>query len=470
MQPPQPPRPAAVRRQRGGNNGPPQPPNAAVPFAGPFMPPNAQWHDPFGPIHNAAGRLIASTAWIVTWRVAPDVRPSIYHPGPPPQQRIAVGNGTITYITGQYEVGPNGGAGPNPFAVPGIPGGHWQLYLETSVRVTAPAIVQALNWNPALVWMSPRYGTQDEAIAYTRKEETRWVDPDGDIDGSVEEGRRHPPAVHEQWQRADAVLREGGGLDALVDQYGPNGEAWGLRMAMTYTNGAEKMQALFKRRQHPPPLQRPNIQIIVKYGSSRTGKSHAVHAEAAAKGQAVYQVVDNCRFDGINDPEPHKIILFEEFDSEPPITQLLKWTDKYKVPLNVKYGHDFPHWETVYFTSNHHPSTWYPNAKKQHRIALLSRINKIEEYTQKYTPAVEAMAPELLEARAALEAQVDAETQQLAAPPPSPRHPHIAAPSWINNKNSSVDVDTMELAKALLEGPKCLTEKAKKKLRERLGL
>lgn len=122
------------------------------------------------------------------------------------------------------------------------------------------------------------------------------------------------------------------------------------------------------------PSTRAPRRIIVKWGPPDTGKTHAVQQEVAAAEQYVYQVHgNNCRFEDI--AERYQIVHFENFDSEPPIGNLLDWlyTDR-------------PHWSIVYFTSRHHPATWYPDANPAQRTALVACIHQMEHYTSKTTP------------------------------------------------------------------------------------
>jgi len=66
-------------------------------------------------------------------------------------------------------------------------------------------------------------------------------------------------------------------------------------------------------------------------------------------------------------------IVFDDFYGEVRYSDLLDIMDGYQQMVNVKYGHRFAQWTTVYFTSNLPPEDWYRSQFPEGISPALSR-------------------------------------------------------------------------------------------------
>ncbi|KAH0488714.1 MAG: hypothetical protein KVP17_005284, partial [Porospora cf. gigantea B] len=89
-------------------------------------------------------------------------------------------------------------------------------------------------------------------------------------------------------------------------------------------------------------------EIVILFGNTGTGKTSTARAEANG---AIYQVFNPRWFDGFEDGH-HQTILFDEFNGQMPIEELLQLTDRWPVTREIKGGTTFVNPGKVIFTSN----------------------------------------------------------------------------------------------------------------------
>lgn len=137
-----------------------------------------------------------------------------------------------------------------------------------------------------------------------------------------------------------------------------------------YRNGLKDIAAVALKRQ---TKEFRKIEVIALVGDTETGKTREAMESAEYKIEG-----GNLQWwDGYNG---EKTICIDEYDSQIPITQLLNLLDGYQLRLSVKGSFTYANWNKVYITSNVHPEDWHPNAKPEHRAAMLRRITTIKSF------------------------------------------------------------------------------------------
>lgn len=121
---------------------------------------------------------------------------------------------------------------------------------------------------------------------------------------------------------------------------------------------------------HCTPSFRDNIQVVVYYGPTGTGKTHRAWREAMITGDPYIKNPNTKWWDGYRGQQN---VIIDEFAGRIDISYLLTWLDRYPLICEIK-GYSMP-LEAIRFwiTSNLHPTEWYPEAKPNHLDALLRR-------------------------------------------------------------------------------------------------
>lgn len=124
-------------------------------------------------------------------------------------------------------------------------------------------------------------------------------------------------------------------------------------------------------------------EVIIYYGKSGTGKTRRVFEENN-KDKIYKTMVSNgtLYLDGY-EPNYHEIVLFDDFYGGIKWTELLQLMDRYPHRCHLKGSSVQWKPKKIYFTSNTHPSEWYPNQSKNpvKWEAFTRRIDKIENFT-----------------------------------------------------------------------------------------
>lgn len=136
--------------------------------------------------------------------------------------------------------------------------------------------------------------------------------------------------------------------------------------AIRYSTGILRLQTLYRPLREGPP------QLWCLWGKTGTGKTKRVWEFADVSKLWVHP--GDRWFDGY---DCHPAVLFDDYDGGWfKITYLLKLIDRYPFQVPVKGAYTWWTPKTIYFTANHHPKEWYPNAKPEHVKALLRRFNE----------------------------------------------------------------------------------------------
>jgi hypothetical protein len=132
---------------------------------------------------------------------------------------------------------------------------------------------------------------------------------------------------------------------------------------------------------YTPKLIRDVPQVELYIGPTGTGKTHL--ACNSAPDDDVY--LKDCDLDYWDGYNGQKTVVFDEFagkSSKMPLATLLRYTDRYRKQLNVKFGSTYLEATRIIITTNIHPKEWYDwkNRWEQYN-ALKRRITKVVQFS-----------------------------------------------------------------------------------------
>lgn len=343
-------------------------------------------YEPLGNWRLGNGRPASAVSWMFSIRLSPDpndphhfaldeefdddgnvarnYRPAPLHVLRQPlnQRGVNAGAAVPVYLVYQLEQGNNG----NPLFGNGF---HYQGYIEFDNRVTAPQIIDIMQWQDFWwdVWLEPRRAKREDAVAYVQKVETRVMYDFEDGLGpqpiiAVEEGVPRNDDVVGQAAMIRVMVQDGANFDAISEAY--------PEAAMRCCNGIKAM--ITERVKAMPKVWRA-VQVFVYWGDTRTGKSKRI---TDIEGQEkVYRKLAKSAYYDLYDFDVHEVLILEDFRGHHmTIDELLNICDGVPLLLNQKYGCSTARWNKVYITSNIAPSAWYPTADKREKDALFYRL------------------------------------------------------------------------------------------------
>jgi len=222
---------------------------------------------------------------------------------------------------------------------------HLQGYVYFSKRKTFRFAKEAIGSKSHL---ERAKGSPAQAATYCRK--------DGDF---TERGQL--PGGQGERKDLDIVyekIRSGANLQEIADTH-PSA-------ALRYGTGILRMSQFFR------PKREKDVYIWTFWGPTGTGKTKRVWDFTDPDQMWVHP--GHQWFDGYMG---HKAVLFDDFDgSWFKMHYLLKLLDNYVFQVPVKGGYTWWIPYTIFITSNIDPGDWYPNAKSEHKSALLRRLTK----------------------------------------------------------------------------------------------
>lgn len=256
----------------------------------------------------------------------------------------------ISYMRGQKETASTGYL-------------HWQLiaYYAAKIRMSS---VKA-SFCPTAHCEATR---SDACLAYVWKEETRIEGTQFELGELASSNLRTKPDWQNIWTKA-----KGG----LVDEIPPD-------VAIRYYGNLKK---IFSDNQMPQALVRT---AVVYWGPTRYGKSRRAWSEATFDPHTTYCKDPRTKFWCGYRGQKHVVI--DEFRGAIDIANILRWTDRYPLSLEIK-GSSVPSTvEKFWFTSNIPPEQWYPDTDPATMAALLARLEVIE-FTEPWVPPPETPDP-----------------------------------------------------------------------------
>lgn len=219
---------------------------------------------------------------------------------------------------------------------------HLQGYIRFA-RATTFAGVKAVVGERAHI--EPRRGSEEQAVAYCSKEDTR-------VRGPWSFGERAAPGKRNDLAATAArVLATGDVRDADP------------AMFAKYSGGLQKLAL----RVAPP--RRKEVKVVILWGKTGTGKTYNVFNSFPDVFRPAYGN-SGLWWDGYCGQEA---VLFDEFIGQVPLGKLLRLLDPYGERLEIKGGFETARYTTVFITSNKDPRDWYTWKSPDEHAALMRR-------------------------------------------------------------------------------------------------
>ena len=231
---------------------------------------------------------------------------------------------------------------------------HLQGYIEL-LRSSKMSTVKNYFADPS-VHLEPRSGTQEQAVRYCTKDESR-------VEGPWELGTKATGGCDSK--RNDLIsfrdaIRDGKTDQQLLEDY-PREYARYPKFVSTVRTTTERSKATTRE-----------VKCYVLWGETGCGKTRYVYDKHGY--QDVFKLdlgdASTLWFDGY---ESQPILLLDDFYGSIKYHTLLNYLDRYPVRLPVKGSHSYAAWHTVYITSNKSPDEWYLKANGLGTTAALDR-------------------------------------------------------------------------------------------------
>jgi hypothetical protein len=234
---------------------------------------------------------------------------------------------------------------------------HLQCYVVLTSKLALSTVVKLFKeYKPHC---EVRRGTHKEAVEYCSKEDTR-------VQGPWTHGTPPPGAGFRTDLLSVAQDIENGSLTSEnIREEAP----------ATYCRNRNGILDLLAHAAMKRSRTFRQITTYVYYGEAGVGKSRKAHEENPdAYTLETSACGNNIWFDGYNG---QKVVIVDDYYGWMRFTFLLKFLDGYQLRLPIKGGHTWAEYETVIFTSNSHPGTWYGWGDKMSWAAFKRRISAV---------------------------------------------------------------------------------------------
>ena len=248
---------------------------------------------------------------------------------------------------------------------------HLQGYAEFEKAVSLAFVKKHFG---STVHAEIRAGTQEQAIAYCTKDESRV--PDGEIKRFGEPMRVNAKGgtqgARQDWEDAWKRLKTG---EREADVLDVHPHMLPACRALSHARGfaLNRMKREWKTK------------VIVLYGDAGTGKSSTAVKLAERYGEYHRVTIqNNVWFDGY-DPMKHQTLILDEFTgSKMKLTFLNELMDRFPMTVETKGGSLPFLCRQIVITSNFEPSKWYDFQNQEKRLsfpALDRRIDTLIQFT-----------------------------------------------------------------------------------------
>lgn len=218
---------------------------------------------------------------------------------------------------------------------------HFQGYMELTSQKRIPYLTKRLH--STRYHFEMRRGSQAQAIAYCKKEDTRV----GEIYefGTPRVDKRRTSSRLSDVKPMVESLRDGKCLREIADSH-----------SCEYVLYGKGLELLYARLQKPRPLRQP--EILIMYGKTGTGKSYLARQlfPNAFFFQPRRGTASQVWWDGY---QGEQVIVFDEFRNEIPFQNLLRYLDYYPCRVEVKGSSIELQAFRFVFTTNIDPEEWY---------------------------------------------------------------------------------------------------------------
>lgn len=212
----------------------------------------------------------------------------------------------------------------------------------TCTRAAMKKILPTAHWEP-------RRGTQEQAIAYCKKQ-----------DDTYREGPWEIGTPKAQGKRSDLIeikrkLDEGASEATIADEH--------------FSTWTRSYKALREYKRLKTAKRTWKTEVTVIWGPTETGKSR----QCAAEYPLAYWKPEGKWWDGY---EGHETVVWDEFYGGCPFEFMLRLCDRYPLTLETKGGTVEFVAKRIIFTSNNPPETWYNNLYDPLKRRIEHVINK----------------------------------------------------------------------------------------------
>lgn len=250
---------------------------------------------------------------------------------------------------------------------------HWQGYMELKSQTRQPAAKALIGTD---VWIHAKgRGAATDARDYCKKEKTSVAGTFEEF-GVISTTRfakepRQPSGDKPASQQAlmVAAIQKGASLQEVAARF--------PQSYMRNANGAKEL--ILRQRIDSGALIAPK-EVIVWWGPTRTGKTHALYKKLQESGEEAYWLKPSKEgklwFTGYDGAA---VIILDDFEGNMSMDDFLHLCDRYAGAQNweTKGGNTRLYHTKVYITSNSHPSTWFASYPPEKRAAAMARISKI---------------------------------------------------------------------------------------------
>lgn len=242
---------------------------------------------------------------------------------------------------------------------------HVQGYIVFNAAKTMSAVKKLIGNS---IHLEPRRGSDQEAVDYCSKEDTRVTEP-------VEWGERlHQGVTSDLHSVCSAIMKgEIKSQDELISQ-----------APSTYCRNRNGLRDILGASIKKRTKAFRTLTVEIYYGEAGTGKTRKAYEEneflysleQSANGQDVW-------FDGY---EGETVLLIDDFYGWIRFAFILKMLDGYRLKLPVKGSYTWAEWDKVIITSNSAPWEWYRWSENMNWGAFQRRITKVVHFTKNNEP------------------------------------------------------------------------------------
>lgn len=229
---------------------------------------------------------------------------------------------------------------------------HWQGYIEFVRQISRRQLKEVLG----SAHFEHRHGTAQEAAEYCAKE--------GEY---CEHGEISNPGRRTDLRSVAQSIVDGNTIHNVAIESPSLFVQYGRGLSLLAEISAQQRQSTWR-----------NVRCSIWWGKTGTGKTKCFFSQ--------YELSDSYRFvyrdrnDFWNGYSGQKHILFDEFESQIRLSNMLMYMDGHPLQLDVKFGHSYANWESVTIISNSNPNTFYHNCDINRRAAFARRISEVIEY------------------------------------------------------------------------------------------
>jgi hypothetical protein len=248
---------------------------------------------------------------------------------------------------------------------------HYQGYIELKPRVR----LRFETWKRDVfqsnkVHIEARKGTQEQAINYCRKLETRAPDSEPVVFGQ-------PGPTPGERTDLERFMEEAKSGSSMYELRQTQPEVCAKYHSFTQAFVCDVQREVVPRWRA--------LDVTVYWGPTEMGKTRRVYHQYPDAYKLDPCPADKLWWDGYGG---ESVLLIDDFYGWIPIGNLLNILDGYKLRLPVKGTFAYANWETVFITSNLSPENWYATKPLtiEQENALMRRLSRVIHVNTQWKP------------------------------------------------------------------------------------